>query len=170
MDTTDIYRSLAMYEAQQWQRIWQSVRTLTPDQLTQELDYSHGSVQAQLFHVSEVLERWLRGLQGDTAAQEWKMDPAEVATLDALHARHARVLADFQAYVNGLSEDELGSPEPPMPGARWQVLSHVINHGTDHRAQVLAGLHRLDAPTFAQDLIFTLWFPRPSPWSRPLPE
>jgi uncharacterized damage-inducible protein DinB len=29
----------------------------------------------------------------------------------------------------------------------------VINHSTDHRAQMLAGLHRLGAPTVGQDLL-----------------
>ncbi len=169
METTDIYRALAQYEAQQWLRIWQSARTLTPAQFEQEIAYSHGSVRAQLYHASEVLERWQRGLEGDAEAQDWNMEPAEVATIEALQARHEQVLASFQAYVDGLSEEELAAPAPGMPGPRWQVLSHVINHGTDHRAQLLAALHQLDAPTFAQDLIFTLWFPRPSPWSKPLP-
>jgi uncharacterized damage-inducible protein DinB len=46
-----------------------------------------------------------------------------------------------------------------MMGPTWQVLSHLVNHGTDHRAQVLRALHELGAPTFSQDLIHHLWFP-----------
>ena len=33
----------------------------------------------------------------------------------------------------------------------WEVLFHVLNHGTDHRAQVLAMLHHLGVPTWPQD-------------------
>jgi uncharacterized damage-inducible protein DinB len=40
---------------------------------------------------------------------------------------------------------------------RWQILAHVVNHGTDHRAQVLDLLHRLGAPNVEQDLIYYLW-------------
>jgi uncharacterized damage-inducible protein DinB len=33
---------------------------------------------------------------------------------------------------------------------------HVINHGTDHRAQILAMLNQLGGETVEQDLIFYL--------------
>ena len=33
----------------------------------------------------------------------------------------------------------------------WQVLFHVLNHGTDHRAQLLAMVAQFEAPTFDQD-------------------
>ncbi len=36
----------------------------------------------------------------------------------------------------------------------WQAMMQVINHSTDHRAQTLAGLHRLGAPTVAQDYVY----------------
>jgi uncharacterized damage-inducible protein DinB len=39
----------------------------------------------------------------------------------------------------------------------WQVLLHVVNHGTDHRAQVLRILHDFGAPTTAQDYIFYVY-------------
>jgi uncharacterized damage-inducible protein DinB len=39
----------------------------------------------------------------------------------------------------------------------WQILAHMVNHGTDHRAQVLAVLYSLGAPTIEQDLMFCLW-------------
>jgi uncharacterized damage-inducible protein DinB len=37
---------------------------------------------------------------------------------------------------------------------RWQVLLHVANHGTDHRAQLLRLLNDLGVRTVAQDDIF----------------
>jgi len=35
----------------------------------------------------------------------------------------------------------------------WQLLTHVANHGTDHRAQTFAMLHQMGAPTLEQDII-----------------
>ena len=40
---------------------------------------------------------------------------------------------------------------------KWQIMMHVLNHATDHRAQTLAMLHSLGAPTFAQDMVFYFW-------------
>jgi uncharacterized damage-inducible protein DinB len=36
----------------------------------------------------------------------------------------------------------------------WQVLLHVVNHGTDHRAQALRMLNDLGVKTVSQDYIF----------------
>ena len=36
----------------------------------------------------------------------------------------------------------------------WQVLLHVANHGTDHRAQLLRLLNDLGVKTTSQDYIF----------------
>ncbi|MYE25841.1 MAG: hypothetical protein F4X87_01220 [Chloroflexi bacterium] len=40
---------------------------------------------------------------------------------------------------------------------RWEILLHIANHGTDHRAQILARLDELGAETIEQDLILHWW-------------
>jgi hypothetical protein len=44
-----------------------------------------------------------------------------------------------------------------MTGSVWGVLVHLVNHGTDHCAQILRTLYDFGAPTFDHDLIFHLW-------------
>lgn len=39
----------------------------------------------------------------------------------------------------------------------WQVLLHVVNHGTDHRAQLLRLLNDLGVKTTSQDYIFYVY-------------
>jgi uncharacterized damage-inducible protein DinB len=39
----------------------------------------------------------------------------------------------------------------------WQVLLHVVNHGTDHRAQILRLLNDLGVKTGHQDYIFYVY-------------
>ncbi len=61
-------------------------------------------------------------------------------------------------YVRTLDEAKaLGTP-PGLYGPAWQVLLHLGNHGTDHRAQVLRALQAFGAPTFDQDFILYQWF------------
>ncbi len=36
----------------------------------------------------------------------------------------------------------------------WQILFHVINHGTDHRAQILRQLNDMGIQTTSQDYLF----------------
>jgi uncharacterized damage-inducible protein DinB len=39
----------------------------------------------------------------------------------------------------------------------WQVLLHVVNHGTDHRAQILRLLNDMGVETAYQDFIFHVY-------------
>lgn len=170
METMEMVRTLFAYDAEQWRRVWQSAASLSPEQFAQEIPYSHGSVRSQLFHITDVTERWLRGLQGDANAYSFKLDADDYPTFESLRAKWEQVSAAALTHVNSLAEADLEVRLPGMRGPTWHILAHLVNHGTDHRAQTLAALHHLDAPTFAQDLIFSLWFPQPSAWSKPLPD
>ena len=69
-----------------------------------------------------------------------------------------RLRARCGIMLNGLPDEQLkvqllqGEDEDLRV---WQVLVHVVNHGTDHRAQILRILHELGVKTQSQDFIFT---------------
>lgn len=46
---------------------------------------------------------------------------------------------------------------PYSIGSVRNQMVHVINHDTDHRAQILPALKRMGAPSFEQDFILYLW-------------
>jgi uncharacterized damage-inducible protein DinB len=48
-------------------------------------------------------------------------------------------------------------PEEDKDLILWQVLLHVVNHGTDHRAQLLRLLNDLGVKTMSQDYIFYVY-------------
>ncbi len=64
-------------------------------------------------------------------------------------------------YLASLKDDTLS--EKPITKEEdknlivWQVLLHVVNHGTDHRAQLLRILHDLGVKTESQDYIFFVY-------------
>ena len=60
-------------------------------------------------------------------------------------------------YLDHLTDVELLENPADIPAPRWQVLLHVANHGTDHRATILQKLHEYGAPTFDQDFVLWLW-------------
>lgn len=140
-----------------YDRVWASVMTLTDAQFTQDDPYAHGSVRNQLVHVAVIDTRWVRGLQGDPNARYFDVDPADYPTRETVHAFFQTAAAAAKAYIATLDEAALEQAAPGMPEAQWQVLLHLANHGTDHRAQILRTLHDLGAPTFPQDLIIYLW-------------
>ncbi len=56
-----------------------------------------------------------------------------------------------------LFEKPIKEPEDDKDLIVWQVLLHVINHGTDHRAQILRLLNDLGVETTYQDYIFYVY-------------
>ena len=48
-------------------------------------------------------------------------------------------------------------PEEDEGLSVWQVLLHVANHGTDHRAQILRVLKDMGVETTSQDFIFHVY-------------
>ena len=71
------------------------------------------------------------------------------------------VEAKMRDYLAKLTDDRTNS-QPFLesekdPTYLWQILLHVANHGTDHRAQLLALLHQLGVKGFPQDYIMYTW-------------
>jgi len=155
----DQIRTLTAYNYALYDRLWSGIMTLSDEQFTQEIPYSHGSVRNQIVHVARTDTAWLRGLKGDPASRAYTLDPADYPTRAAAKALWDASAHNLQAYVAALAEDDLAQVSPTMPGPVWHVLLHLANHGTDHRAQILRALNDLGAPTFDQDMIFYLWFP-----------
>jgi uncharacterized damage-inducible protein DinB len=56
-----------------------------------------------------------------------------------------------------LFDKPIKEPEEDKELIVWQVLLHVANHGTDHRAQILRLLNELGIQTTSQDYIFYVY-------------
>jgi len=150
--TPDQFRAYYDYHFAANRKLWDtSIMTLTDDQYLQKLDYSIGSIRNQMVHLMNVEERWFSGLRG--VEVPGFINPVHIHTREKLREKWDVVEADMRAYLATLTDDKIGSVYDG-PFFVWQVLLHVVNHATDHRAQTLAMLHQLGAPTFAQDYAY----------------
>ncbi len=156
-------KTLFDYHYGMYDRIWDIAQGLSPQQFVAETDYSLRSLRNQLLHVIEVDNRWLARLQylplPDFLHESDFPDQAALRpTWDSIRKG---VLAYTQDLTDADLEEVVELDFPQRGGShrnlRWQILLHVVNHGTDHRAQILALLHELGAPTLEQDLILHLW-------------
>ncbi len=140
-----------------WERY---VTQLSPEQFTQDVDYSHGSVRDQVIHLMSVDEAWFCELQGLEVPDAFST--ANVDDRDRIRAYWDSVEKNMRAYLAELKDEMLldqpiKEPEEDQNLVVWQVLLHVANHGTDHRAQLLRNLHDLGIKTSAQDYIFYVY-------------
>jgi uncharacterized damage-inducible protein DinB len=88
-------------------------------------------------------------------------DPADFDDRKIIRARWDNVEQNMRGYLAKLQDDMLF--EKPFADGEdkdlilWQVLLHVANHGTDHRAQLLRLLNDLGVKTTSQDYIFYVY-------------
>jgi uncharacterized damage-inducible protein DinB len=157
MSSLEIVRGLIAYNYAGHARLWDSIMQLTEEQFVAEIAYSHGSVRNHIVHCTGVDGRWLRGLRGEPDARSYQPAASAYRTREEARQLWDSVAADVTSYVAGLTDAELVAVARGMNEPRWQILTHIVNHGTDHRAQLLRVLHDFGAPTFDQDLIFYWW-------------
>ena len=164
MNADDI-RDLLQYNYDMHRRLWDCIAHLTDAQYVTETGYSLGSVRNHMVHVMGVDERWLARVQG--MALPPRVEYASFPTRAVTHTYWNNVEARMRAFARSVDDTTLQQTiqydMPHRGGVKvnrvWEILAHVVNHGTDHRAQVLALLHGFGAPTLEQDFILYLWDP-----------
>ncbi|NJL04705.1 MAG: hypothetical protein HC911_07305, partial [Chloroflexaceae bacterium] len=111
---------------------------------------------------------WFTVLRG--AATPDMLEPADFADRTLIRSHWDTVEQQMREYLAAL-RDEMLFDKPFTEGEDkdlffededkdlflWQVLLQVINHGTDHRAQLLRLLHDLGIETGPQDFIFYVY-------------
>jgi uncharacterized damage-inducible protein DinB len=153
---SNAFRHFYDYHFAENRKIWDRyITSLSDEQFTQAMDYSHGSVRDQILHLMSVDEAWFSDLRGAELPEA--EDPAGFRDRESIRAHWDRVEQDMRAYLAGLRDDMLF--DKPLEGEDkdlilWQVLLHVVNHGTDHRAQILRNLNDLGVETIYQDYVF----------------
>lgn len=155
MPALELIHSFIDYDIAMTRRVWDSINQITENEFLADDRYSRGSIRNLMVHLSHTNLRWLDGLK-NLPDETGKFRPYD-EYLDRSSVRRYwdAVAGEVKDYVQGLSAEELDEHPADIPGPRWEVLLHIVNHGTDHRSTILQKLHELGASTFDQDYI--LW-------------
>ena len=157
MGMTELVHTMVAYNDALHRQMWESIHQLNDDLFTASIEYSHGSIRNQMVHLAAVDCRWTRGLNGLPDARCFNPHADDYPTSSSVFALWDPIAREFCDLVNSMDDDQLLLAPTGMNEPAWQIILHVVNHGTDHRAQVLRALHNFGAPTFNQDLIIHLW-------------
>ena len=135
------------------------ITSLSHEQFTQHVGYSQGAVQDQIVHIMSVDDTWFSGLRGVDIPEP--LNSAYFDDPEIIRSHWQNVEQNMREYLAELRDDRLF--EKPFAEGEdkdlilWQVLLHVVNHGTDHRAQLLRILNDLGVKTAPQDYIFYVY-------------
>ncbi len=131
--------------------------SLPPDVLRQNRSSSHGGIFDTLQHIFMSDALWLARLQGNPNAQP--VAPAD--SLDSMASRWSAVHDGFLQWASSLPDDRWTAllPYRRLNGQSfedpiWQIVLHIVNHGTLHRGQVMAMFRQAGVKPPATDLIF----------------
>jgi len=151
-------RELFAFNAWANLRVLGAAEALTTDQVIKPMGSSFSSVRDTLAHIWAVEWVWLERVQGRSPAS--LPEAREFADLASLRARWAELDKKWLEYVSRLDEAELEEEIDyktlsfgPSRNPRWQIIQHVVNHGTYHRGQVTTLLRQLGAKGVSTDLI-----------------
>ena len=157
----DAFRHFYDYHFSENRKIWDRyVTQLSDEQFTQPVSYSRGSVQDQILHLISCDDVWFSSLRGVEPRED--LTPADFTDREGIRAHWNKVEQSMRDYLAGLRDDMLltkpiEEPEEDKDLILWQVLLHVVNHGTDHRAQLLRLLNDMGVETAYQDYIFHVY-------------
>jgi uncharacterized damage-inducible protein DinB len=132
-----------------------TVKALTPEQFTRDLDSSFPSVRDTLVHVFTADRAWLGRLEGQSPS---RANASEFTDLDSLLEVWERVLQRWPIVVESLGDpgrliEYKSFAGDPFSNTLGQIVRHVVNHGTYHRGQVATMLRQLGAQAVSSDLI-----------------
>ena len=105
---------------------------------------------AILVHHLGASQRWRHGFQDTGESPEPELDP--LPTIDQLLERWDVEWATVDAWLPTVTEDFVAYVHEGVPV--WQMLVHVVNHGTQHRAEAAALLTIEGRSPGELDLIF----------------
>lgn len=157
----DAFRHFYNYHFAENRKIWD--RYITPlsyEKFTQKTAYSHGSVRDQIVHLIDVEDVWFSELRGANPLEP--IPAADSDDRETIRAHWDSVEQRIREYLAALQDDMLFTrpirePEEDQILLVWQVLLHVVNHATDHRAQILRELNDMGMETAHQDYIFYVY-------------
>jgi uncharacterized damage-inducible protein DinB len=169
----DTLRTQYRYHGWATRHVLKTAEQLTPEQLHAPGQAGMGSVRDTLLHLMETHRGWLSWWDGSLAPEEayaFNLDPSKHADVAALHRAWTEVEQQTQAFTDGLTDSD---PERiyrwELPDGRswqmslWGMMQHIVNHGTQHRAEVASMLTGFGHSPGDLDLIYFLARPLDAP-------
>lgn len=153
----DAFRQLYDYHFRENRKLWDYASQLTEEQFREPAGYSRGSVCEQIIHIMECDQIWFCELSHTPPPEP--LDAAAAPDRVTIRTYWDDLEQFMRGYLAELRDDMLFTtpitePKEDSELIVWQVLFHVVNHATDHRAQVLRQLNDMGVKTSYQDFIF----------------
>ena len=143
-------------------RILNAADGLSDEQFVAPAPFPHGGIRGTLVHA--LFAEWIWRNRWEGASPAVRLREADFPTFASLRARWEQEDKNLQVFLETLTDERLNAPfeyqttrgEPMREPVLWPVMVHVVNHGTQHRAEAAALLTDLGRSPGDIDLIVFL--------------
>jgi uncharacterized damage-inducible protein DinB len=154
---------LILYKYNQWanRKILAAAQNVPQEQFLADASYPHGGLRGTLTHI--LFAEWIWRSRWQGTFPTVRLKPDEFPNLEALQARWREEEKKLMEFVEGIPDEILARPFQyrntkgiPKESILWQAMAHVVNHGTQHRAEAAALLTDFGCSPGDVDMIYFL--------------
>ena len=136
---------LTLYKYNQWAnaKILNAAANISQEQFMADATFPHGGVRGTLVHI--LFAQWIWRSRWEGTSPAYRIQPDEFPGFTALYARWVPEEALLMTFVENLTDERLNevvhynnTKGVPQQQVLWKMMAHVVNHGTQHRAEVAA--------------------------------
>jgi uncharacterized damage-inducible protein DinB len=154
---------LTLYNYNQWAnaKILNAASNLSQDQFLADASYPHGGLRGTLTHA--LFAEWIWRNRWEGNSPTLRLKPNDFPTFADLRARWVQEQTLLMAFVEALTDEKLNqvvqyknTKGVPLEQTLWKMMAHVVNHGTQHRAEAAALLTDFGCSPGDVDMIYFL--------------
>jgi uncharacterized damage-inducible protein DinB len=154
---------LLLYKYNQWAnaKILNAAAGVTQEQYLAPATFPHGGLRGTLVHA--LFAEWIWRNRWEGTSPTFRLKPEEFPTFESLRARwmeEEKQLMDFvERVTDGTLKDTFSyknTSGKPLTKILWHAMAHLVNHGTQHRAEAAAMLTDFGCSPGDIDLIYFL--------------
>jgi uncharacterized damage-inducible protein DinB len=155
----ELVRTLYAYDRWANRQIVEAAQRLTASQLLTPINASLPSVRDTLVHIMDAQQTWITRFQ--ELPPPLPLRPEDFPDLASMLGRWQTIEADIDSFVRTLADDVpltrvihyVNARGEPNAYPLWQMMVHLVNHGTQHRSEVAARLTEMGSSPGWLDLL-----------------
>jgi uncharacterized damage-inducible protein DinB len=154
---------LILYQYNQWAnaKILNAAAPITPEQFIAPASFPHGGLRGTLVHT--LFAEWIWRKRWEGTSPTSRLNPEDFPTVQSLRSRWQEEETQLMNFVDSVSDEQLNgtfsytnTAGQPFTRLLWQAMAHLVNHGTQHRAEAAAMLTEVGHSPGDLDMIYFL--------------